>query len=199
MTAGDGVGRKYGGGRLTSPACIGPLKEHDLAFTASSNPAVEAFRSEIERAAAAYPGFGELWREDRPDGAALASRFAVAPRVWIELVIRPQVPQIRAGIMTDDRWRNEELEEAIEETGDTMGEFVELGFDEAGLEWREPIVEHYRDQGKYFCFSTALDLSGPAQFSDRSVVERAAQMLRGYYEAFRPALERMKKNAEENK
>lgn len=170
-----------------------------MASTALSSPAVESFRKGIEQAAGMIPGFGDLWREDRPDGAALASRFAVAPRVWIELVIRPQVPQVRAGIMTDDRWRNEELEEAIEETGDSMGEFVELGFDEVGLEWRNPIVEHYRDQGKYFCFSTAVDLQDPAEFSDSSLNRRVTLLLRGYFEAFRTAIERMNKGGGEQK
>lgn len=147
---------------------------------------VEQFRRRFEQRYAADSRFvAAPQREDRPDGSTLASRFAVSDKLWLEMAIRPAVPQLRAGILTDDRWTSEDLEDAIESSGDTMTEYVELGFEEAGLTWPAPTVEHYRDQGKYFYFATALDLSAIDQLSDEAVFDRICRMFEGYYEAFR--------------
>ena len=156
----------------------------------ATDPRVASFRQALEQGVSATPGFGPLSRDDRADGSMLISRFEVAPHVWIELTIRPAVPQVRAGIMTDDRWRNEELEEAIEETGDTMSEFVESGFDEVGLDFPEPLVEHYRDQGRFFVFSTGVEPRSLADLADASTLRRARLMLLGYYTAFQKVITR---------
>lgn len=157
----------------------------------------EVFRSGVEKAVLRDEEFDTVTRDDRADGAALVSRFPVAEKLWIDLTIRPAIPQIRAGIVTDDRWVNEELEDAIEETGDSMAEFVELGFDEAGLDWREPVVEHYREQGKYFYFSTGFELPDLSALKDPEIAEKTIQMLKGYYEAFRAAIEKVAAGADE--
>lgn len=151
---------------------------------------VEQFRNSQEQRFAADGRFGPVSREDRPDGSTLASRFPVAPNLWLELVLRPTLPQVRAGIVTDDRWKNEDLEDKIEESGDTMQEFVELGFEEAGLDWKNPPVEHYRDQGKYFCFATALEIRALDELNNPAVADKISRMLEGYYQAFRPAIEK---------
>lgn len=156
---------------------------------------IAAFRDAFERRYAQDERFSRVVREDRPDESYLTSRFAVAEHVWLEMTIRPFVPQVRAGIVTDDRWRNEDIEERIEETGDTMSEFVELGFDEAGLEWRDPPVEHFREAGKYFCFVTPFEISSPAEL-DGPAGDRLTKVFEGYYEAFRAAIEKMKIAAE---
>jgi hypothetical protein len=153
---------------------------------------IAEFRADLERGVATDARFAGVVRDDRPDDSVLASRFPVLDDVWIELTLRPFVPQLRAGIVTTDRWKNEELEERIEETGDTMSEFVELGFDEAGLEWRAPQVEHYRDQGKYFCFATGVELPGLQALAEPATRDQARRMLEGYYHAFRGAIERLK-------
>lgn len=125
---------------------------------------------------------------DREDGSTLSTRFQVAPRIWLEAAVRPNIPQLRAGILTDDRWTNEDLEDKIEESGDTMTEFVELGFEEAGLEWPAPTVEHYRDQGVYFCFATALELKSLEDLARPETLDRFARMIEGYGRAFGPAI-----------
>jgi hypothetical protein len=121
----------------------------------------------------------------------LTTRFPVADHLWIELGVRPQIPQIRAGIMTDDRWVSEDLEQAIEDSGDSMSEFVELGFDEAGLEWVDPPVEHYREQGQYFYFSTGFEVAGIEALNDPATRDKTIKMLRGYLTAFQPAVEKL--------
>lgn len=152
---------------------------------------VERFRQRIAKALAASPGFGAEERADRADGSVLASRFPVAAQVWIEACVRPAIPQLRAGIVTDSRWISEDLEQAIEDSGDTMPEFVELGFEEAGLDWRSPTVEHYRDQGTHFYFSTGFELASLSELDQEQTFDKLKRMCLGYYEAFRPALEKM--------
>lgn len=149
---------------------------------------VREFRDAFERRYDGDPRFRSVTREDRPDGSTLSTRFEVAPSLWLEMALRPEIPQLRAGLLTDDRWKNEDLEDAIEETGDTMSEFIELGFDEAGLEWPHPPVEHYRDQGKYFCFSTAFELGGLADLRSPATASKLVGMFEGYYAAFRGAI-----------
>lgn len=156
---------------------------------------ISAFRDAFERKYAGDARFSGVVREDRPDESYLTSRFAVADRVWLEMTIRPLIPQVRAGIVTDDRWRNEDFEERIEETGDTMSEFVELGFDEAGLEWPNPPVEHFRESGKYFCFLTPFEIGSLAELNGPAG-DRLTRVFEGYYEAFRRAIEKMKVAAE---
>lgn len=155
-----------------------------MALTAQDSKIVADFRAALDRKLAGDPRFGTPQREDRVDGSHLVSRYSVGEKLWLEVIARPAIPQLKIGIMTDDRWTNEELEEAIEETGDTMEEFIESGFDEAGLDWPEPVVEHYRDQGKYFCFHTALDLKSLTELGAEATMMRVMQMLNGYAIAF---------------
>ncbi len=151
---------------------------------------ITAFREEFERAAAGDARFSGFERKDRDDDSWLATHFEVAPRIWLELLIRPFVPEVRAGIVTDDRWRNEELEEKIEESGDTMEEFVEMGFEEAGLDWIDPPVQHRREHGTHFVFATAIELSALSQLDEPPTRERLQKMFNGYYAAFRGAIEK---------
>jgi hypothetical protein len=145
---------------------------------------IERFRQHIEAELTQIPGLGPATRVDRADGATLATRFPVGENLWLELALRPLIPQLRAGIVTTDRWLSEELEEAIEETGDTMSEFMEDGFDQVDLHWTEPPVEHYRDHGRDYYFATPLELERLEQLGEDATRTRAGQMVRGYYAAF---------------
>lgn len=166
-----------------------------MPLSARDQQLVRDFRERFESRYRGDKRFRGVSRLDRDDGSTLATHFEVAPRLWLELTIRPGIPQLRTGILTDDRWKNEDLEDKIEETGDTMNEFVELGFQEAGLEWLNPPVEHYRDQGKYFCFATAIELPSLAALEEPAVLDKACRMFEGYFEAFREAIEKTLKEA----
>ena len=152
------------------------------------NDQISSFRAGIEDGLKGDSRFTGCSRYDRPDGSTLATRWesAANPHVWFEIAVRPLIPQVRVGILTDDRWKSEDLETKIEESGDTMSEFVELGFDEAGLEWKDPIVEHFREEMKYFYFATALNLSKLEELAGQA--GKVRQMLDGYFHAFGPFL-----------
>ena len=157
-----------------------------MPLTQTQQDHVSVFRDRLEAECRGDGRFSGVTRHDRPDGSLLATRFETAdnPRVWLEIAVRPQIPQVRIGILTDDRWKSEDFEEKIEESGDTMREFVEMGFEEAGLEWLDPPVEHFREERQYFYFATALDLKATEELTQPAVLKKARQMLDGYYHAF---------------
>jgi hypothetical protein len=147
-----------------------PLSDRDAAL-------ISAFRDWLDALGAGGAGGGPGLRDDRADGSSLLTRFPAGPRTWLEVAIRPYIPQVRVGIVTDDRWKNEELEEAVESTGDTMSEFIEAGFHEVDLDWRDPPVEHYRDRGKDFTFATPLDLKAISDLSHEDVRAKVAGLV----------------------
>jgi hypothetical protein len=151
---------------------------------------VEAFRLALESELNNDPRFDESSRKDRPDGSTLATRWRAAanPHVWFEVAVRPLIPQIRVGVLTDDRWKSEDFEEKIEESGDTMSEFVEMGFEEAGLTWLDPPVEHYREDMKFFYFATALELNHIDELNNDDIKQKVRRMFDGYFHAFGPYL-----------
>ncbi len=159
-------------------------------LTQAQQEQAENLRTWIEQQLTSDERFSEHARGDRSDGSTLATRWQTAenPHVWIELAIRPLIPQIRVGIVTDDRWKSEDFEEKIQESGDTMSEFVEMGFEDAGLEWEEPLVEHYRAESKYFYFSTPLETVSLDDFTDEELRTKVMRMIDGYYHAFGPYL-----------
>lgn len=141
---------------------------------------VTQFREWVAAQLAGDETFGDPMVEDRPDGSTLTTRWPIGESLYLEVTVRPHLPQVRVGLVTDDRWKSEELEQGVEDSGDSMEEFLELGFDEAGLEWEEPPVEHYRDQGKWFSFMTPVDLERVSQLGDESIRDKVMKMIRGY-------------------
>ena len=161
-----------------------------MALAAAQKDLVESFRAKLEAALASDARFAGASRHDRGDGSTLACRWPTAanPHVWFEVAVRPLIPQVRAGVLTDDRWKSEDFEDKIEESGDTMSEFVELGFEEAGLTWLDPPVEHYREDMKFFYFATALELAALEELQHEATFEKVRRMFDGYYHAFGPFL-----------
>lgn len=159
-------------------------------MSSTHRQAIEEFRDWLEHSLRGDPRFADVTRDDRADGSTLATRWTTAAdaRVMIEVAVRPLIPQVRVAIVTDDRWKSEDFEEKIQESGDTMSEFVELGFEECGLAWSEPPVEHYREQTKYFYFATPLELGAVDELSRDAVRRKIRAMIDGYYRAFEPHL-----------
>ena len=155
-----------------------------MPLSEEQRPLVSDFRAWLESGLAGDNRFVSQERDDREDDSTLATRWPVNEHVWLEVALRPFLPQVRVGILSDDRWKSEDWEEKIQESGDTMSEFVEMGLHEAGLDWPEPPVEHYRAQLKYFYFATPVELDSLNQLQDAAFRHKVRKMLDGYYKAF---------------
>lgn len=158
-----------------------PLEEQDREI-------VEAFRCYIEDLVLIDDRYGEAERHDRDDESTLATRFSAGLSCWFEVAVRPMIPQVRVAFLTDDRWKSEEVEQAIQDSGDTMEEFVEVGFAEAGLDWKEPPVEHYRDGGTHFYFATPLEVEDLVDLDREETRNKTLHMLDGYLISFGPSV-----------
>ncbi len=154
----------------------------------TSREKIEAFRDYIEDSVANDDRYGVAKRRDLEDESALVTRFEAGPSCWFEVVVRPLVPQVRVGFVTDDRLKSEEVEQAIQDSGDSMAEFVGIGLAEAGLNWDQPPVEHFREGGEYYCFATPLDLDELADLDLDEIRNKTLRMLDGYLIAFGPGI-----------
>ncbi len=148
----------------------------------------EDFRNYIENSAATDERYGPIQRHDRDDQSLFASRFEMAPKCWLEVALRPFIPQVRIGFLTTDRWKSEDAESMIEDSGDSMSEFVGVGFNDAGLDWDEPPVEHFREAGQFFYFATPLDIDDLRELESDEIRNKTLRMLEGYLIAFGPTM-----------
>lgn len=155
-----------------------------MTSTPQSSPAVEDFRAWIENQLDADDRFGEADTFDREDGSTLTTRWSLSDDLLLEVTLRPLIPQVRVGVVTEDRWKSEEIEQAIEDSGDTMSEYLEIALAEAGLDWLDPPVEHYRDQGRWFSFITPIDLKRPEDLADAGLRQRVMQLINGYVDSY---------------
>lgn len=155
-----------------------------MALTEDQRARVDSFRTFVEESCVTDERYGEVSRLDREDESLLACRFAAAPHCWLEVALRPMIPQVRVGFVTDDRWKSEEAEDLIESSGDSMNEFVEMGFSEAGLDWNEPPVEHFREAGQFFYFATPLEIESLDELERDEIRSKTLRMLEGYLIAF---------------
>ncbi len=159
-----------------------------MPLTQQDRDRIESFRSFIADNVANDARYGPASPSDRDDASTLATRFNAGPACWLEVAVRPFIPQVRVGFLTDDRWKSEELEEAIQDSGDTMQEFIGLAMEDAGLDWSEPPVEHYREGGKFFYFATPLAIDELRDLDSDEVRNKTLRMLEGYLIAFGPAI-----------
>jgi len=159
-----------------------------MPLTEQDRETMEAFRTFIQDSIAPDDRYGAARRHDRDDESLLAVRFEAGPSCWFEVAVRPTIPQVRVGFLTSDRWKSEECEQAIQDSGDSMNEFVGTGFEEAGLDWPEPPVEHFREAGQFFYFATALPIDELRDLDLDETRDKTLRMLEGYLIAFGPAI-----------
>lgn len=170
---------------------------------------IESFRSHVESMVGRRLGLRQPERHDRDDHWIMATRWPFDAHWWLEMSIRPTMPQVCVGVLTDDRDRSRDAEKMIAGSSMTPREFVGVAFTEAGLDWPEPVVEHYReragDEGatatdtrkggkgmnnaggraaERFCFVTPLDLQSLDDLTGELVRDRVLRMLEGYYRCF---------------
>ncbi len=145
---------------------------------------VREFRAWIISAVGGELQFRAMECRDREDESTLGTRWEVDHHLWYEIAIRPFLPQVRIAILTDDPWRSRDFEQMIEGATLTVQEFVGLGFESAGLAWRDPPVEHYCEKGRHYYFATPLDLESIDQLTDQAFREKTRKVLDGYCRAF---------------
>ncbi|MHC4441339.1 MAG: hypothetical protein ACYTF1_18610 [Planctomycetota bacterium] len=145
---------------------------------------IDDFRGWIESGVSNFLQTSDFDRHDREDGSSLLTRWPAGRHYWYEISLHPFLPQLRIGIMTDDRFRSQDLEHLISDSGDTLQEFVMQGFELAGLHWSYPPVEHYCEEGLRYYFSTPTDLRSIDQLNDEACRTKTLKILAGYRYAF---------------
>lgn len=150
---------------------------------------VEEFLDYVEGIVAGDDRYGPPARHDREDESTLAVRFDAGGFCWFEVAVRPFVPQVRVAFLTSDRSRSEEIEQAVQDSGDTMETFVEAALADAGLAWSKPPVEHYSEDEEYSYFATPLEVEDVVDLDLSDVRGKIVRMLEGYLIAFGPAIE----------
>ncbi|MCH8150123.1 MAG: hypothetical protein IH987_19440 [Planctomycetes bacterium] len=159
-----------------------------MALTEEQAQFIESFRVYVEDAVQADDRYGSVTRHDREDGSALTLRFEAGPTCWLEVAVRPIVPEVRVSFLTNDPLKSEEVEQAIQDTGDSMAEVVAGGFGAAGLDWDKPPVEQYCEAGESFYFATPLELDELADLEWPKTRDKVVRMLEGYLVAFGSAI-----------
>jgi len=159
-------------------------KDETMTLTDTQARLCAEFREWLYAKLADDDRFGVDDDDDHQDGSTLTTRWSISDELCIQVSLRPLIPQVRVGVVTDDRWKSEEIEQAVQDSGDTMEEFLELGFEDAGLDWDEPPVEHYRDKGKWFSFITPLELDRLEMLADDATRNKVLKMIDGYCRSY---------------
>jgi hypothetical protein len=149
---------------------------------------IAAFRKYVEDSVANDDRYGAATRCDADDGTVLATRFDAGSSCWFEVVIHVPTAQVRVGFLTTDSQVDEELAEAIRESVGSLAAFVGEGFQEAGLEWESPIVNHETGDGLGFSYTTPIDLDELLELDRDEIRDKVVRMLEGYLVAFGPAV-----------
>ena len=153
-----------------------------------SRSIVGAYREYIEDYVGTDDRYGPATRHDAQDESALITRFEAAPSCWFEVALRTSKPQIRVGFVTANQSVDEEIQQAIQESGDTIEAFVGSAFQEAGLEWAAPPVERSRNEAGGCAYSTPLDVDELMDLESEELRDKTLRMLEGYLLAFGPAV-----------
>ena len=149
---------------------------------------MESFRTFIEDSVSSDDRYGTASRHDRPDRSLLATRFHAGGPCWFELAIRPAVPDVRVGFVTDDPVTNDGVLELISDAGQSLSEYVQAGLREAGLDEPEMMVVHHQNEGNTYSFTTSFKLDELADLDSDDVRDKTLQVLEGFLIAFGPAL-----------
>ncbi len=146
---------------------------------------IESFRVYVEDTVATDDRYGPAVREDTD--TILATRFYEGSSCWFEVALLPAAKQVRIGFFTTDPAINTDCEQVIVESGETSVRFVGQAFEEAGLDWPSPPVEHGKEREASF-YSTPLKFDDMIDLDSDELRDKALRMLEGYLIAFGPAL-----------
>jgi hypothetical protein len=154
-----------------------------MALSPEDREIVESFREFIKDSVAADERYGEAAHVDAGGGASAGVRFDVTDECWLEVLVRANVPEVRVGFVTTDPAVRDGITEMLSDAGQTFTSFVGGGFDEAGLDWPNPLV-NVETAGNEFSFTTPLKLDELGDLRADDIRDRVARMLEGYLIAF---------------
>lgn len=124
---------------------------------------------------------------EHPDSRAV--RLYTDVHLWIEVNILPGISKLRVGLATDDRSTNEDAEQVIEDSRESLDEFLELGLADAGHEDEEGhSMEHFHDSGVFY-FATHLDMVGLDSLVSDGLRGEVKRLVEGYAAAFEELLD----------
>ncbi len=146
---------------------------------------IESFREYVEDSIATDDRYGEAVRSD--SDTALATRFFEGTSCWFEVAVLPGSKKLRVGFFTTDPAIGTDCEQVIEESGETAVRFVGQAFEEAGLDWPNPDVEHGKEANASF-YATPIAYDDVVELDSDDFRDRAVRMMEGYLIAFGPAL-----------
>lgn len=156
-----------------------------MALTTDDQNRIEAFREYITDTVATDDRYGPGVRAD--SDKVLAIRFHEGTTCWFEVALLPAAKTLRVGFFTLDPAINAECEQVIAESGETQSRFVGQAFEEAGLDWPTPEVEHGRE-GEASYYATPVPFDDWIDLDSDDLRDKAFRMLEGYLIAFGPAL-----------
>jgi hypothetical protein len=156
-----------------------------MALTTDDQNQIEAFREYVTDTVATDDRYGPGVRSDNAQRQAI--RFHEGGLCWFEVALFPAARNVRVGFFTTDPAVSTECEEVIAESGETAGGFVGLAFEEAGLDWPDPPVDHGRD-GEASYYATPLPFEDMIDLDSDELRDKVIRMLEGYLIAFGPAL-----------
>ena len=145
--------------------------------------AVDEFRTYIDSMVTGDERYGDASKHDAADESVLATRFELGPAGRLEYVLHTAEATVEVAFVTPDRTCRTEIEETLEEVGQTLSQFVAQGFADAGLRWPDPPVE-FAHVGEEFRYATAIKLEELDELSKSQVRDRVLRMLEGNLVAF---------------
>ncbi len=156
-----------------------------MALSSEDRDRVESFRIYLEDTVATDDRYGPTVREDTD--TVLAMRFYEGTSCWFEIALLPAEKQVRVGFFTNDASINTDCEQVIAESGETAVRFVGQAFEEAGLDWPSPTVEHGKERDASY-YATPVTFDDMIDLDSDELRDKALRMLEGYLIAFGPAL-----------
>jgi len=144
---------------------------------------VDEFRTYIDSMVTGDERYGDARRHDAADESILVTRFELGSTGALEYVIHTAEAQVEVAFLTPDRACRTEIEETLEDFGQSLGEFVAQGFADAGLTWPDAPVEHVH-VGEEFRYATPIRLEELDDLNKPQVRDRVLRMLEGYLIAF---------------
>ncbi|MFQ5463293.1 MAG: hypothetical protein ACE5E5_11790 [Phycisphaerae bacterium] len=161
-----------------------------MTITSEQSEIVDAFLDYLDGEFSGDERYGPAERYDRKDESSRALRFSLGPNCWIEAAVRPAVPEVRVGFVTDERSIFDEILNLLADAEETPSENLERALADAGLPWEDPVVDQETIDERFHRFSTPLKLEvlDDLDLGFMKVRSKVPKMIEAYLVAFGSAI-----------